>query len=106
MSQSLEQKAIGILRNGYIPQDHKNLLTWASITALFVISTAAAFVLGYQLATMSIDNNLKMLQDYSNLEHHIINQYEHEPDNNPQTTAYPTKKFSYLDQHGNLVPIN
>lgn len=74
----LESKALNILKGGYMPTDNKNLITFATITSLFIVSSAAAFVLGYQLSSEATKNNLATVQSYAHLEagiHTPINTY-------------------------------
>ena len=104
---TLQSKAINILNGGYMPTDNKNLITFAAITSLFVVSTAAAFVLGYQLSTEATKNNLAAVQEYRHLEAEIINAYEEE---HGLVSAVHSSDivtpYSYINKNGIQTPIH
>jgi len=104
---SLESKAINILNGGYMPTDNKNLITFTAITSLFVVSTAAAFVLGYKLSTEATKNNLVTVQEYRHLEAEIINAYEEEHGlvSNVHSSDIFTP-YSYINKNGLQTPIH
>ena len=72
----LENSVRNKISNGFMPTDNKNLITFTTISMIFAIATASAFVLGYQLSTETSKNSLTTLQDYRHLEAEIINAYE------------------------------
>ena len=105
---SLEDQTINILKNGYIPQDNKNLLTCASITALFIVSNVATYTLGIT----SMESNINATLD---LEAKIVHDYESKigidhTHRNPKSVLFhkvkPSKQYSYYDKNGNIVTIN
>ena len=103
---TLQSKAINILNGGYMPTDNKNLITFAAITSLFVVSTAAAFVLGYQLSTAAMKNSLTTVQEYRHLEAEIINAYEDEHglvSTIDKKTHQPL--YKYYNSAGVITPI-
>jgi len=107
---NLESKALNILKNGYMHNDNKNLLTWGSLTALFIVSVASSFQLGYSQASTAITTNFASLAEYRRLEQVIINDYFNK-DSEMNTLPAPTKfnknvPIYYLDSNGSPVLIN
>ena len=103
----LENSVRNKITNGFMPTDNKNLITFTTISMIFAIATASAFVLGYQLSTETSKNSLTTLQDYRHLEAEIINAYEDQHGlvstinkNNHQPV------YKYYNQNGLLTPIN
>jgi hypothetical protein len=111
---TIEERAINVIRSGFTPQNHKNLLTWSTLTALFIISSAAAFSLGYQQSTNASKNNIHLIQSYAEMEKAIIDNYEKElyekeldtltirKSVNPKSV----KHLRYYDKNGLLVSVN
>jgi len=109
-TQEIERKTLDILKTGYIPQDNKNLITWGLLTALLIVSVAAAFQLGYSQASTAITTNFASLAEYRRLEQVIINDYFNK--NSEMNTLPAPTKFNknvpiyYLDSDGTPVLIN
>jgi hypothetical protein len=97
-----------------MPQDHKNLLTWSALTALFIISSASAFTLGYQQSTNASKNNIHLIQSYAKMESVIIDNYERELYEKSLDTITikgsvnpkSVKHIRYYDKNGLLVSVN
>jgi len=110
----LESKTLNILKNGYMPTDNKNLLTWGSLTALFIVSVASSFQLGYSQASTAITNNFASLAEYRRLEQVIINDYNKSQrtrsglskQHNPKAPPRDHSPIYYLDSNGSPVLIN
>jgi hypothetical protein len=81
---------------------------------LFIISSAAAFSLGYQQSTNASQNNIHLIQSYAEMESVIIENYEKELYEKSLDTITikgsvnpkSVKHIRYYDKNGLLVSVN
>ena len=100
MNQNAAQtKAFNILNKGYMPTDSKNLLTFGVLTALFVVSNAASFTLGYQQSSLAIQNDISVIKGYAQLEAQIVRNHEESLKSNQKIHQSPTP-YMYYDENG------
>jgi hypothetical protein len=106
LEQELSHKAFNVIKNGYMPVNNKNLITFVTITTLFAITTAAAFSLGFQLQANTAESHLTSLQEYRQLEADIISSYEAHHGIEPTLpVAQIQTPYSYLDETGLMHQI-
>ena len=105
-TQELENKTLQILKAGYMPVDNKNLIAFATIATLWIVSSAATLKIGYDLKASEMNGNLTTLASYSELEADIINNYEKQHGIASIHTAekIPTP-YSYIDKSDVLQQI-
>lgn len=95
----VESKVLNILGKGYMPTDSRNLLTFAVITALFVVSNAASFTLGYQQSSLAIQNDISVVKGYAQLEAQIVRNHEAN-DRSHSKIMQTATPYMYYDKNG------
>lgn len=95
----VQSKVLNILGKGYMPTDSRNLLTFAVLTALFVVSNAASFTLGYQQSSLAIQNDISVIKGYAQLEAQIVRNHEESMKSNGNMHPIPTP-YMYYDENG------
>jgi hypothetical protein len=105
-TQELENKTLQILKAGYMPVDNKNLIAFATIATLWIVSSAATLKIGYDLKASEMNGNLTTLASYGELEANIINNYEKR---HGIASIHAAEKipipYSYIDKSGFLQQI-
>jgi hypothetical protein len=103
---ALDKECKKVISKGFMSADNKNLLTFAALTSLFIISSATSFKIGYDIKGRSDTDNFNSLREYRQLEASIISDYEithgiasiHAVD----TITTP---YSFIDSNGNIKQI-